>query len=248
MLKKILTVLAVTLLSIVYSISFAANNKPSAPIKVKGFYIGMDIEEAKNRLIELLGDKEIIVEEIAEAGEKLFFIKNVNRIKKEDLEKGGDAVWQGLIANGYINELGRFQKKLFMVEKPEQLDWNPGAIKDSNYAKIQVIIFNNLKPAGIRPKIYYEILAGSDKKVKSIYFSGGASDKLFNTEGVPPTNFAYNFVKAYLIEPSEYHWPEIDSQKVIKLWDYQVGCHIVIYSDKSFSMEKIIDVKDYKFD
>jgi len=112
----------------------AAQKTRATVLKIKGFYIGMDIEEAKNRLIELLGDKEIIVEEITEAGEKLFLINNVNRIKKENLEKGSDTIWRGLIENGYINELGRFQKKLFMVEKPEQLEWSPGAIKDTNYA------------------------------------------------------------------------------------------------------------------
>jgi hypothetical protein len=75
-----------------------------------------------------------------------------------------------------------------------------------------------------------------------------SSDKLFNTEGVEPTVFAYNFINAYLIPPATYKWPEIDPQKVIPIWEYHVDCNIIIYSDKSFSMQKMTDKKDFKFD
>ncbi|MFH2145399.1 MAG: hypothetical protein ABII75_05150 [Candidatus Omnitrophota bacterium] len=257
MIKKYLMVIAVTILALISSLSFAAEKKSSGPLKIKGFYIGMDIEEAKNRLVELFGDKlEVSVEEITEQGEKTFFIKNVNRIKKEDFEKayaltgmkGADVIWESLIKTGYINELGRLQDKLFSVQKPEQIEWSPGAVKDAAYAAIQVYAYDILKVANIRPKIFYEILADSEKKVKYIYFSGGASDKLFNTEGVEPTVFAHNFVNAYLFPPSVWQWPDIDPQKVITLWEYRYGCTVIIYSDKSFMMQKLTDKKDFKFD
>jgi hypothetical protein len=121
-------------------------------------------------------------------------------------------------------------------------------VKDNAYAATQVSIFKIFKAVGIRPRIFYEILADSGKKVKQIYFSGGASDKLFNTEGVGPTVFAYNFVKAYLIPPATWEWPSIDPQKVVPLWEYRVQCNVIIYSDKSFMMQKLTDVKDFKFD
>ncbi len=237
----------------------AAKERPT-PIKIKGFYIGMDIEEARKRLTELLDDKEAVVEENTEEGEKGFFIKNVCKIKKENLKPadafagpdGSDRLWNSLIEMGYINELGRVQNKFFVVEKPDRIEFSLDVIKilrgNDAFAAAQVSVYNILKMSEMQPKCYYKIVADSNKRVKYIYFSGGSADKLFNTEGVAPTTFAYNFVNAYLIAPPSFEWPLIDPQQVRPIWEYRVECDIVIYSDKSFEIKKVTEKKDYKFD
>lgn len=262
MIKKYLTVLVAILLFVISAIGFAGAKTKILPaqIIIKGFYIGMDIEEARKLLTELLGDKEAVVEESTEEGGKVFFIKNVYKIKKENLKPAGafagpdgaDRLWNSLIEMGYINELGRVRDKFFVVEKPDQIEFSLDVIKilrgNDAFAAAQVSAYNILKMSGMQPKCYYKIVADSSKKVKYIYFSGGSADKLFNTEGVAPTVFAYNFVKAYLIAPPSFQWPAIDPRQVIQLWEYSLQCDIIIYSDKSFLMQKNIKKEEFKFD
>lgn len=233
------------------------------PFKMKGFYIGMGIEEARDRLAELLNDKEIMVEENTEGPEKIFFIQNVWKIKKEDFKqayaltgfKGADTLWKCLIDTGYLNEFGRIKNKFIVIENPAQIEFSPGAIKDNAFAAVQVSLYNILKAAGMQPKFYYKILADSDKKVKYIYFSGGATEKLFNTEGVDPKIFRKSFTKAYikdsdLVSDLCHAWDNYNSEKVYVIFqDLNLnGCKITIFSDKSLSLERVAEEKDFKFD
>jgi hypothetical protein len=262
MIKKYLMVLVVALLFVISSMGFAAAKTKILPaqIIIKGFYVGMDIEEAKKLSTELLDDNEAVVEESTEEGKKIFFIKNVYKLKKENLKpagafagpNGSDRLWNSLIEMGYINEFGRVQDKFLLVEKPDQIEFSLEVIKilreNDAFAAAQVSVYNILKMSGMQPKCYYKIVTDSNKKVKYIYFSGGSADKLFNTEGVAPTVFAYNFVKAYLIAPPSFQWPKIDPRQVIQLWEYSLQCNIIIYSDKSFIMQKNIKKEEFKFD
>ena len=241
------------------------------PFKMKGFYMGMDIEEAKARLVEFFGDKEIMIEENDEGPEKVFFIQNVWKIKKEDFKqaydltgfKGADVLWKCLIDTGYLNEFGRIQNKFIVIENPAQIEFSPGANKHKDFnadlhMQVQVNLYSILKAAGIQPKFYYKIFADNDKKVKYIYFSGGATDKLFNTEGVDPKIFRKNFTKAYikdsdLVSDLCHAWDNYDLEKAEKVYlifqDLNLkGCKIKIFSDKSLSLERVAEEKNFKFD
>ena len=88
------------------------------PFKVKGFYIGMDIQKAREQLAGLLNDQGIIADENTEGEETIFSISNFSKAVKEDLRQipsrpsPADAgkVWEGLMKVGYINKKGAIKK------------------------------------------------------------------------------------------------------------------------------------------
>jgi hypothetical protein len=273
--NKLIKLAGVVLFALTVFVSSTSILSPAiaagGPFKMKGFYMGMSIEEARDRLAELSNDKEIMIEENAEGPEKVFFIQNVWKIKKEDFKqaydltgfKGADVLWKSLIDTGYLNESGRIQNKFIVIEKPAQIEFSPGANKHKDFnadlhMQVQVNIYSILKAAGMQPKFYYKIFADNDKKVKYIYFSGGATDKLFNTEGVDPKIFRKNFTKAYikdcdLVSDLCHAWDDYDLEKAEKVYlmfqDLNLnGCKIKIFSDKSLSLERVTEDKDFKFD
>lgn len=233
---------------------------PDGPLKIKGFYIGMPIEEAKSRLAELLDAKDALIEEDS-SGDKTFFINNLGRIKKEDFKqinaltdlKVVEKVWRSLIEMGYINELGRIQKKAFVIANPALVEFSHEALNvprsDDAFVAVQVSIYNMFKAANIPPKLCHNIVAGADKKVKYVYFSGGASDKLFNAEGADLKVFTENFAKAYVARwsPSVVSYGA-EADKVAYSVPYVNGCRITLYSDKSLILEKVAEEKEFKMD
>ncbi|MFH1552620.1 MAG: hypothetical protein ABID83_03160 [Candidatus Omnitrophota bacterium] len=238
------------------------------PFKIKGFYVGMEIGAARDRLAELLNDQEIMVEENAEEDEGLTYISNLNKITKEELSQipalaspgHADKIWESLIKVGYINKNGTTQKKFWRLKNPSEMESVSAAIDmtlgKTEPSRLDTSIYTLLKAASaLPPPAYYRILADDDKRVKSIFFSGPLVDKLFNTEGADPRVFRENFVGAYvkyLAEPggSVYSPNYISSDKVVSILDCPKarGCKITLFSDKSLSIEKVAEEKDFKFD
>jgi hypothetical protein len=221
----------------------------------------MDIDEAKNRITELFDAKDAAVEEVNDGGEKSFIVKNVGKAKKEDFKatggfvgpQGVEMLWQSMIEMGYVNEAGRVQDKFFSTGKPEQIEFNGGVLKilreNGNLSAAQLSAFNALRLACTEPKRCFSIVADADREVRYIYFSGGATDRLFNTEGVSAPVFAYNFINAYLFKlETVAKWPEIDPQHVKPIYEYEGDPGVVIYSDKSLVIQRVVQKKDYKFD
>lgn len=208
-------------------------------LKVKGFYLGMDINEAA----DLLNTKYITREKIEDGT----FNIPPKFIRGEQGQITGTQKFDKVSVEQ--NENGIF--KIIIKKASEGLPGGLSAIYD-------------MASGGLFGKDYLvDIEAGSDKKVFGLYFDGSFTNFLFNSKDMDCKTFTEEFAKAYNISGFE---PVVKEGKTLQLDSYtnesvevpvykngykyssDSGYYIEISEEKNLLIKAIPKPKERSFD
>ena len=208
----------------------------SDALKVKGFYLGMNIDEAA----ELLNTKYLTRERIEDG--------TFNVASKPIMDE-----------NGQLKEMKKFDKA--SVEQMEDgtfriaIDREPEGLN----------AFYSFATGGLvgGPERIVSIKAGKDKKVTEIFFDSSFTDFLFNSKDMDIDSFAEEFAKAYNIrnfepfiqeEKSLQYYPNFDSSIVVPTYKNGYKCssdqgyYIEISEEKNLLIKRIPRHTERSFD
>jgi len=168
----------------------ARSQTPSNTLKVKGFYLGMNIDEAA----EILNTKYITPEKIADGT----FKPAPKTIMGED---------------GQIKDMKKFEKAT--VERMENGMFRIAINKESEGLNA----FYSMATGGLigGPQCMVSIKAENDKKVSGLYFDSNMTNFLFNSKDMDCKTFTEEFARAYDISNFE---PFIKEEKTLQVDPY----------------------------
>lgn len=164
-------------------------NESASPIKIKGFFIGMTMDDANSAM------NAIIVNQ------------NLPEYGTTGMQKEGEYSCWLLLKNakGLLAKIDAYDKKNSLKNTNAIITYECSGEQGSPYTNPEVISF-------VHADVAIAVWAGPDGKVNKIYFNN--FDDIFNAKGLPVADFMQKFMDAYSIpemKPSDDGWTYVSN-------------------------------------